>query len=93
LDVCLQVNRLASAYDFDSLLVSAAEARGYTMAQITIQPNSNGGWAHEVILTTPSSPTIGSWTQWFNYVISQVKGAFIPPYISLSPRQDVHADM
>jgi hypothetical protein len=67
------VNRLASAYDFDSLIVSAAEMSGYTMAQVTIQPNSNGGWAHEVILTTPSSPTIGSWPQWWAYVMSQVK--------------------
>ncbi len=80
-------------FDFDSLLVSAAEALGYTMAQITIQPNSNGGWAHEVILTTPESPTIGSWPEWFNYVISQVNGPSFHP-ISLShTRQDVYADM
>jgi hypothetical protein len=39
-----QINRLAGAYDFDTLLAVTTQAAKYDTFQTTIQPNCNGGW-------------------------------------------------
>lgn len=42
--VGVQINRLAGLYDWDGIINQKAIARGYDTFQVSVQPNSLGGW-------------------------------------------------
>lgn len=55
-------------------MMPRAKAAGYNTVQMTVQPNSSGGWGYEIVqyVLPAQAPAITTWQQFFNFVMASL---------------------
>lgn len=63
-------NRLANNFFIDDLVAARVHARAYDSVQYTVQPNSDGGWAWEVVAFVPpaAAPAVTTWGAYYAFL-------------------------
>ena len=65
-----QANRLANNFNVDSQIATLCKLASISTLQLTVQPNSDGGWAYEIVQYVPTAvaPSITTNGQYLAYV-------------------------